>query len=466
MATQDIHVPDLGDFADVVIVDVLVKPGDRVETESGLLTLETDKATMDVPSPLAGVIKKVHVAKGDRVSTGTLVATVEVSGAEAVKADAESAKPTIEKGPKPEADQPDADPRKKPPASQPSAASRADQASSNDSAPAAEQSGSQSGDSRSATAPPPVAIDQAAFVAAHASPSIRALARELGVDLSRVPATGRKGRISAEDVKGFVKSVMSNLSGSSAATGGALPPVPSIDFSKFGPVEVLPLGRISRIAGPRLHASWVNIPHVTQVDEADVTDLEEARRWLKLRASADGIALTSLAFVLRACVLALKELPRFNASLDSSGHNLVMKNYCHLGFAADTPGGLVVPVIRDADRLDVFELARALGDLSLKAREGRLSAAEMQGGCFTVSNLGGIGGTSFTPIINAPEVAVLGVSRAKVQPVWTGEEFRPRTILPLSLSYDHRVIDGADGARFTTLLAKSLADVPALMAAA
>ena len=445
MATQEIHVPDLGEFADVVIVDVLVKPGDHIDVESGLLTLETDKATMDVPSPLAGVIKRMHVAKGERVSTGTLLATVEVDG--------ETNK-----------DEP-VTPQSAPEAKEPNAATAKDAEPAKETSKRAQPAAPPPAPGPS-TEPAASAVDHAEFVAAHASPSVRALARELGVDLARVPGPGRKSRITAEDVKGFVRSMMRRLPAESAGAGSALPPLPTVDYAKFGDIEVVALGRIARISGPRLHASWVNIPHVTQMDEADVTDLEEARRWLKLRASGEGIALTSLAFVLRACVLALKENPHFNASLDHVGQSLVVKKYCHMGFAADTPGGLVVPVIRDADQLDVFQLAQALGDLSLKAREGRLSAAEMQGGCFTVSNLGGIGGTAFTPIINAPEEAVLGVSRARIQPVWKDGEFRPRSMLPLSLSYDHRVIDGAAGARFTGLVSKLLADVPLLMAVA
>jgi pyruvate dehydrogenase E2 component (dihydrolipoamide acetyltransferase) len=294
---------------------------------------------------------------------------------------------------------------------------------------------------------------------------VRQLAREMGVDLARVTGSGVKGRITHDDVKAWVKRALTAPVAASAAAGGALPRVPEVDFARFGPVEVQPLTRIQRIAGPRLHAAWVNLPHVTQFDEADITALDEARLRLKQKALDEGIKLTPLAFILRACVKVLQQFPRFNASLDASGENLVLKKYLHLGFAADTPNGLVVPVLRDADRRDVYEIARELGALSDKARAGKLTAAEMQGGGFTVSSLGGIGGTSFTPIINAPEVAILGVSRSSLKPVFVDGQFVPRLMLPLSLSYDHRVIDGADGARFTSALVAALADVRGLLEA-
>jgi pyruvate dehydrogenase E2 component (dihydrolipoamide acetyltransferase) len=297
---------------------------------------------------------------------------------------------------------------------------------------------------------------------------VRQLARELGVDLSRVAGTGTKGRILHEDVKAYVKRVLSGAAVApigSAAVGAALPRVPAVDFAAFGPVESKPLNRVQRISGPRLHAAWVNIPHVTQFDNADITDLEEARGKLKQRASSEGVKLTPLAFVVRACSIALAAHPQFNASLDESGQNLVYKQYCHIGFAADTPNGLLVPVIRDANRKDVYEIARALAELSEKARAGKLSGAEMQGGCFTISSLGGIGGTAFTPIINAPEVAILGVSRSSMQPVYRDGAFVPRLMLPLSLSYDHRVIDGAAAVRFTNELCARLADPRSLLEA-
>jgi pyruvate dehydrogenase E2 component (dihydrolipoamide acetyltransferase) len=310
-------------------------------------------------------------------------------------------------------------------------------------------------------------INEPGFSTAHAGPSVRRLARELGVDLSKVKGTGIKGRISHEDVKAYVKQLLSGgvAGAGSGAGGGALPRIPAVDFAAFGPVELKPLGRIQKISGPRLQAAWINLPHVTQFDEADITGLEESRNRLKDTAATRGIKLTPLAFIIRAVVRTLAEFPTFNASLDESGQNLVLKRYCHIGFAADTPNGLLVPVIRDADRKDVYGLARALGELSDKARAGKLSAAEMQGGCFTVSSLGGIGGTAFTPIINAPEVAILGVSRSAMKPLWQGGAFVPRLMLPLSLSYDHRVIDGALGVRFITHLAAQLADVRGLLEA-
>ncbi len=310
-------------------------------------------------------------------------------------------------------------------------------------------------------------ITEPGFSTAHAGPSVRHLARELGVNLARVKGTGVKGRISHDDVKAHVKQVLSSGGGASAApgSGASLPRVPVVDFAAFGPVETRPLNRVQRISGPRLHASWVNLPHVTQFDEADITELEETRVRLKDTAAGHGIRLTPLAFIIRACVRALAEFPTFKASLDEGAQNLVFKHYCHVGFAADTPNGLLVPVIRDADRKDVYQLARDLAELSEKARAGKLAGAEMQGGCFTISSLGGIGGTAFTPIINAPEVAILGVSRAATRPQWRGDAFVPRLMLPLSLSYDHRVIDGALGARFTTFVSAQLADVRGLLEA-
>jgi len=318
-------------------------------------------------------------------------------------------------------------------------------------------------------------INEPGFSRAHAGPSVRKFARELGVDLTRVKGSGFKGRITHDDVKGFVKTSLAPASGAAAGApasarapgggGGGLPSIPVIDFAAFGPVESKPLSRIQKISGPRLHASWVNIPHVTQFDDADITDLEATRVRLKGKAQEAGIKLTPLAFIIRACVKALQEFPTFNASLDPSGTNLIFKKYFNIGFAADTPNGLVVPVVHDADRKDIYKVARELGELSEKARAGKLSPSDMQGGCFTISSLGGIGGTAFTPIINAPEVAILGVSRSAMKPVYRDNNFVPRLILPLSLSYDHRVIDGASAARFTTFLAECLANVAGLIEA-
>lgn len=454
---NEIRVPDLGSFKDVAVIELLVKPGDAVEVDTPLVTLETEKATMDVPSSAAGVVEAVHVAKGGKVSAGDLVVTLR-AGAAAPAAPAAAAA-----APSPAAAAPAAQPAPAAapvPAAVPAAAAAPSKPAATPSAPAAAPT-IPGGRSDLAT------IVEPGFSSAHAGPSVRRLARELGVDLSKVTGTGIKGRISHEDVKAYVKQLLAGgAAGAGAAGGGAsLPRVPSVDFAAFGPVEVKPLSRVQRISGPRLHASWVNLPHVTQFDEADITGLEEARVRLKETAAERGIKLTPLAFILRACVRTLAEFPTFNASLDESGQNLVYKRYCHLGFAADTPNGLLVPVIRDADRKDVYGIARSLAELSEKARTGKLSGAEMQGGCFTVSSLGGIGGTAFTPIINAPEVAILGVSRSALKPVWQNEAFVPRLMLPLSLSYDHRVIDGALAARFITHLSAQLADVRGLLEA-
>ena len=423
-------VPDLGDFADVEVIEVLVKAGDTVAVEAPLITLETDKATMDVPSTAAGRVAEVAVKKGDRVSKGSAIAVVETAGtAEPPKAEAVTRAAAPATASPPAATAPPA------PAHAPNP-----EATVRMTAPAAAA---------------PVAAPSADNRAAHASPGVRRFARELGVDLARVTGTGLKGRISEDDVKAWVKRAL--VSPQPAAAVAALPKVHEVDFATFGPVEIKPLGRIQKISGARLQAAWVNIPHVTQHDEADITELEKLRASLKDRAASRGIKLTPLAFIARACVKVIAQFPNFNASLDAGGQNLVFKKYLHLGFAADTPNGLVVPVIRDAGRKDVYELARDLGELAGKARAGKLTAAEMQGGCFTISSLGGIGGTAFTPIINAPEVAILGVSRSQQRPVWQGGKFEPRLMLPLSLSYDHRVIDGAEAVRFVVALAEALA---------
>lgn len=449
MASKDIYVPDLGDFKDVAVIEVLVRPGDSVQVDAPLLTLETEKATMDVPSTDAGIIEKLHVAKGSRVSSGTRIATLQLAAG--AGADSGVAAPSAAA----------------PVAAAPSAPKPA--APAVPIAPAAPAAPGAPATPAAASALPPISED--AFARAHAGPSVRRFARELGVDLGRVKGTGQKGRVTDEDVKAFVKSLMfpgagagAGARGASAAGpgGGALPQINVPDFAQFGPIEIKPLGRVQRISGSRLHASWVNLPHVTQFDEADVTELEETRKALKAKADSTGIKLTTLAFIVRACVQALQQFPLFNTSLDASGENLIYKKYIHIGFAADTPNGLLVPVIRDADRKDIYEIARALAELSGNARSGKLAGADMQGGSFTISSLGGIGGTAFTPIINAPEVAILGVSRSAIKPVFRDGAFVPRMILPLSLSYDHRVIDGANGARFTSYLANALADARGL----
>ena len=431
MPQIDIRVPDLGSFKDVAVIELLVAPGDTIEVDTPIATLETDKATMDVPSSAAGTVVALHLSRGMKMNSGDLVATIETGAGVA----AVSAPPAVAAVTSPSA----------PPAPAP--------------APAAAAPPAVGADVRRDLAP----IEGSGSSDAHAGPSVRRLARELGVDLSRVPGSGIKGRISHEDVKAWVKRA---LSGALAPVTPSLPKLPVVDHASFGPVETRPLTRVQRISGPRLQASWINIPHVTQFDEADITDLEALRQALKSEAAAQGVKLTPLAFVVAACVRALQEFPGFNASLDESGQNLVFKKYFNLGFAADTPQGLMVPVIRDADRKDIYAIARDLAALSERARVGKLAAADMQGGCFTVSSLGGIGGTAFTPIINPPEVAILGVSRSVMRPVWRDGAFVPRLMLPLSLSYDHRVIDGAAGVRFTSWLAGRLADPAALVAAA
>lgn len=442
----EVRVPDLGGFADVAVIDVLVKEGETIKIDTPLITLETEKATMDVPSTAAGRVAALKVSKGGKVSQGTLIALVEATGTPAAKSASSTAEKAPQRAPSPATRdiestvrQPAFMPELGPPSAAPSEVS---------SAPA--------------PAPAAAASERADLSKAHAGPSVRRFARELGVDLARVQGTGRKGRIAHADVKAFVKRVLTE---GAPAARAALPRVPQVDFAKFGPVETRPLNRIQRISGPRLHAAWVNIPHVTQFDEADITELEAARTRLKAKATREGIKLTPLAFVIKACVRALQEYPQFNSSLDDSGENLILKKYVHIGFAADTPNGLVVPVIHDADRKDVYELARALNELSAKARAGKLAASEMQGGCFTVSSLGSIGGTAFTPVINAPEVAILGVSRAAHRPVYRDGSFVPRLMLPLALSYDHRVIDGALGVRFISFLSRTLADVRSLLEA-
>jgi pyruvate dehydrogenase E2 component (dihydrolipoamide acetyltransferase) len=440
MSTLEVKVPDIGDFTDVPVIEIFVKAGDTVAAEDSLVTLESDKATMDVPSPSAGRVKEVRVKLGDKVSEGTLIAVLDADGAGAGEP-APVATPAAA-SPKP----PPAEAAPPAPTPEPVAATLAP-------TPAA----------ASATAP----VDAESFKAAHASPSVRKFARELGVDLSRVKGSGPKGRILQEDVQGFVKQAMSGgapgVAGGGVTGGGELSllPWPKVDFAKFGPFETRALSRIKKISGANLARNWVMIPHVTQFDEADITDLEAFRVALNKENEKVGIKLTMLAFLIKASVAALKKFPDFNASID--GDNLVVKQYWHIGFAADTPNGLVVPVLKNADQKGVLQIAKEMGELSAKAREGKLGPADMQGGCFSISSLGGIGGTAFTPIINAPEVAILGVSKSQTKPVWDGKAFAPRLMLPLSLSYDHRVIDGASAARFTAHLASLLADMRRVM---
>jgi len=456
----EVKIPDIGDFAEVAVIEVMVKPGDTVKPEDPLITLESDKATMDVPSPAGGQVKDVRLKVGDKVAQGTLILLLET--AQAPEAPAAPAKPA-----------PKAEPAAAAPATKPAAPPRAAPAPAAE-APVPEPGMRASGfatdlppppgQGEEVNAPPPVVLmpGPAEMVAAviggsrsHASPSVRRFARELGVDVAKVRGTGPKGRISKEDVQSFIKAVMAGA----RPAGGGLDIIawPKVDFSKFGSIEAQPLSRIRKIAGANLARNWVMIPHVTQFDEADITGLERYRVALNKAHEKDGIKVTVLAFLIKAAVEALKKFPEFNSSLD--GESLVIKHYYHIGFAADTPNGLMVPVIHNADRKSLLELARDAAELASKAREGKLQLAEMQSGCFSISSLGGIGGTLFTPIINAPEVAILGVSRAEMKQKWDGKRFAPRLMLPLSLSYDHRVIDGASGARFTTFFAQALASL-------
>ena len=447
MSAIDVKVPDIGDFQDIPVIEVLVKPGDSVKAEDALVTLESDKATMDVPSPSAGVVKDVRVKVGDKVSEGSVILTLEAAaaGAAPVAATAPAQIPAPAAAPSTA------------PSPQPSPASgRGSALPSPAPAPAGEGPGVRA-------VPAAAPVDQTSFVAAHASPSVRAFARQLGVDLAGVNGTGPKNRILQEDVQQFVKQAMSGAGAAVPAggiTGGGaldLLPWPKVDFAKFGPVEAKPLSRIKKISGANLHRNWVMIPHVTNHDDADITELEAFRVRLNQENEKSGVKVTMLAFLIKAAVSALRRFPEFNASLD--GDSIVYKQYWNIGFAADTPNGLVVPVIKNADQKGVLAIAQEMGELSAKARDGKLGPADMQGGTFSISSLGGIGGTYFTPIINAPEVAILGVCRAATKPVWDGKQFVPRLILPLSLSWDHRVIDGAAAARFNVHFANVLADL-------
>ncbi|WP_108661227.1 dihydrolipoyllysine-residue acetyltransferase [Acuticoccus kandeliae] len=420
MATE-VKVPDIGDFTDIPVITVMVKVGDVVQKEDALIELESDKATMEVPSSVAGKITEIKVKEGDRVSEGSVIMLIEGEGA------ADGAKAPAAEAPK------------EAPAAAPAPAETA----------------------------APAAVTDAGRGRVHASPSVRAFARQVEVDLNIVNGSGRKGRILREDVMQALKS--RSAPASAAAGGGAvqggmgIPPIPAVDFSKFGPVENVEMSRIKKISGPALHRSWLNIPHVTHNEEADITELDEYRKELDTEAKADGYRVTLLSFVIKASVAACKKHWEFNSSLHPDGDKLIRKGFYNIGFAADTPGGLVVPVIKDADRKGIVEISKELGDLSKQARDGKLKPADMQGATFTISSLGGIGGTSFTPIVNAPEVAILGLTRSKMAPVWDGSAFVPRNMLPMSLSYDHRAIDGALAARFCAHLKYLLADARRLM---
>ncbi len=446
MATVEARVPDIGSHTDVPVIELLVAVGDRVSKDQGLVTLESDKATMEVPSSVAGVVKELKVKLGDTLSEGSVVALIEADEAGAAPTKAAAPAPAKAEAPKVEAPKPEP---AKPEASKPEAPKPA--------APAAAE----------APRSPPVSFSAESVLpqnVPHASPAVRLHARELGVDLSKVSGSGRKGRITREDVNAYVKQALARPASASPAGGGAglnLLPWPKVDFAKFGAVETQPLSRIKKISGANLARNWAMIPHVTQFEQADISEMEAFRK--KMGEENPNQKITPLVFLIKAAVATLKAFPSFNASLDESGENLVYKKYFHIGIAVDTPDGLVVPVIRDADQKGLLQLAAELGEISKKARDKKLGPADMSGGCFSISSLGGIGGTSFTPIINAPEVAIMGVSKSEMRPIWNGKEFEPRLMLPLSLSYDHRVIDGAEAARFASFFAKQLGDIRRLL---
>ena len=451
--TIEVRVPDIGDFKDVPVIEVFVKPGDIVQAEDPLATLESDKATMEVPAPVGGVVEGVRVGVGDRVSEGSPLLTLKTAQTGAEPA-SRSTPPSY----------PDNADRAIPPVQTSPASGAPARAAASESAPASRESVSRPVQRPDVQQQAGAAAEgQRPAGAAHASPSVRKFARELGVDIARVSGTGPKGRIVHEDVQQFVKAALAGApaapgTGAAGAGGLSVLPWPHVDFTKFGPVETKPRSRIGKISGANLARNWVMIPHVTQFDDADITELEALRVALNKENEKAGVRITMLAFLIKAAVASLNHFPDFNASLDATGENLVRKQYFNIGFAADTPNGLVVPVVKGADGKGVLAIAKEMSELSSKARDGKLGPADMQGGCFSISSLGGIGGTAFTPIINAPEVAILGVSRSAMKPVWDGKAFAPRLMLPLSLSYDHRVIDGAQAARFITYYASLLAD--------
>ncbi len=426
--SKEILVPNIGDFDGVEVIEILVSVGDTISAEDSLVSVESDKASMEIPAPEAGVVKEIKVSLGDQISEGSLLLILEPADDAAVSTEKKEVS-------KVEAQVPEPAKSASPVATPKPAAARV-------------------------KASPTEKINEDSFSKAYATPSVRKFARELGVDLGLIDGSGRKGRITKEDVQGFVKRALNQP----AASGGfGVAPMPDIDFSQWGEIESKPLTKINKLTGQFLHRNWVTVPHVTQFDEADITDMEAFRKELGADYKEQGIRITPLVFMMKAVVSALKKLPRFNASLDATGENLILKHYYNVGIAVDTPDGLVVPVVRDVDRKSIVDLAVELGEISIKARDKKLKPSDMQGGCITISSLGGISGTNFTPIVNAPEVAILGVSRSKIQPVWNGKEFEPRLMLPLSLSYDHRVIDGADGARFTKFLSRVLSDTRRLL---
>jgi pyruvate dehydrogenase E2 component (dihydrolipoamide acetyltransferase) len=432
---KDILVPDIGEFDAVEVIEVLVKSGDAVSVEDALLTMESDKASMDVPSPFSGTVKTVKLKAGDKVSQNDLILTLVVKELETAVTET-SAETENSEATAPE---------------------------TKDIVSTIESESTSSGavSKEPARRPPPIvmSVNQESFLRAHASPSIRKFARELGVDLSQVHGSGRKERITKEDVQEFVKQALGGTASGTAAAGSGIPAMPEIDFSKFGPVEIKPLSRIQKKAAVNLHRGWLNLPIVTHHDEADITELEYFRKSLKDEAAKQGVKVTPLVFLLKACAVAIRKHPNFNSSLTVDKENLVLKKYLHIGVAVDTPDGLVVPVIRDVEQKGLLELAKELGEVSEKARAKKLKTNDIQGGCFSISSLGGIGGTAFTPLVNAPEVAILGVTRSRMMPVWNGKEFLPRLMLPMDLTYDHRVIDGAQAARFMVDLCEILSDM-------
>ncbi|MTI64005.1 dihydrolipoyllysine-residue acetyltransferase [Methylophaga sp.] len=438
----EIKVPDIGDFEDVEIIEVLVAEGDSIDANQEVITVESDKAMMEIPADKGGVIKELKVAVGDRVSEGTVIALVEA--AEGGAEDKQEEKPAEQ----PKTEEKSAEPAK---AEAPKQEEKP--------APTTAEAGSVSQEPQLKEPIPYAPDNKSGIRRAHASPSVRRFARELGVVLTSVTGSGPKGRITKEDVQGYVKNALTQPAAAPAQTGSAIPPVPTVNFEQFGDIETQELSRIKKISGKHLHACWLNIPHVTQFDEADITELEDFRQENKQMAKDRGVNLTPLVFIMKAVVACLKAYPEFNASLSEDKESLILKEYYNIGVAVDTPNGLMVPVIKDVDKKGFLELAGELGEISKRARDGALSAKDMQGGTFSISSLGGIGGQFFTPIINAPEVAILGVSRHSMKPVWNGKEFEPRLMLPLSISYDHRVIDGAAGARFTVMLSQMLSDI-------
>ena len=432
---KDILVPDIGEFDAVEVIEVLVKSGDAVSVEDPLLTMESDKASMDVPSPFSGTVKTVKIKAGDKVSQNDLILTLVVKELETAVTETSAETENSE--------------------------ATAPETKDIVSTKKSESTSSGAVSKEPARRPPPIvmSVNQESFLRAHASPSIRKFARELGVDLSQVHGSGRKERITKEDVQEFVKQALGGTASGNAAAGSGIPAMPEIDFSKFGPVEIKPLSRIQKKAAVNLHRGWLNLPIVTHHDEADITELEYFRKSLKDEAAKQGVKVTPLVFLLKACAVAIRKHPNFNSSLTADKENLVLKKYLHIGVAVDTPDGLVVPVIRDVEQKGLLELAKELGEVSEKARAKKLKTNDIQGGCFSISSLGGIGGTAFTPLVNAPEVAILGVTRSRMMPVWNGKEFLPRLMLPMDLTYDHRVIDGAQAARFMVDLCEILSDM-------